>query len=135
MLTRKQEAFCLAMLEAPNASAAYRSVYASDKMKPETVNRMAFDLLQDRKIAARIEELRAQAAEKAVYSLADHMARLKALSEKAEKEGQLGPAVKAEELRGRVSGFYVEKTEHSNPDGTLRPTVIQIVAKPAEKPA
>lgn len=39
-------------------------------MKPETVNRMAFDLTQNRKIAARIAELRAIAADKACVSAA-----------------------------------------------------------------
>lgn len=58
-LTAKQEKFCNYYLECGNASEAYRRAYSCSKMKPETVNRMAFDLMNNRKIAARIEELRA----------------------------------------------------------------------------
>ena len=65
-MTSKQEAFCLAYLTEPDASKAYRKVYSAEKMKPETVNRKAFDLLQDGKITARINELREAAAKEAV---------------------------------------------------------------------
>lgn len=36
-LTIKQEAFCQAYIETGNASEAYRTAYAADKMKPEAV--------------------------------------------------------------------------------------------------
>lgn len=58
-LTAKQEKFCNYYLECGNASEAYRRAYSCSKMKSETVNRMAFDLMNNRKVAARIEELRA----------------------------------------------------------------------------
>lgn len=64
-LTAKQEAFCVAYMTADNASDAYRAAYNTSKMKMESVNRLAFSLLQDIKITSRIAELRAQCAEKA----------------------------------------------------------------------
>lgn len=57
-LTIKQEKFCLLYVETGNASEAYRKAYNAAKMKPETVNRKAFDLLQNGKITARIAEIR-----------------------------------------------------------------------------
>jgi hypothetical protein len=61
-LTPKQEQFCLKYQELGNASEAYRQSYDASRMKPETVNRRAFDLLQNGNIAARIDGLRAAAA-------------------------------------------------------------------------
>lgn len=59
-LTPKQEAFCQRYLETGNASEAYRLAYDAEKMKPETVNRAAFEVLENPKIAARIAELKAR---------------------------------------------------------------------------
>ena len=58
-LTPKQEKFCNIYLECGNASEAYRRAYSCSKMKDVTVNRMAFDLINNRKITARLNELRA----------------------------------------------------------------------------
>jgi phage terminase small subunit len=63
-LTQKQENFCLAYIETGNASDAYRRAYSVQKMKPETVNRNAFELMQSSKISARVAELRSGIAEK-----------------------------------------------------------------------
>ncbi len=63
-LTPKQEKFARAYVELGNASEAYRRVYAAKAMKAETVNRMAFDLVNNRKVAARIQELGEKAAAK-----------------------------------------------------------------------
>lgn len=57
MLTPKQEKFCNYYIECGNASEAYRRAYSCGNMKDETVNRMSFDLVNNRKIATRIKEL------------------------------------------------------------------------------
>lgn len=56
-LTVKQENFCNFYVETGNASEAYRRAYSCARMKAETINRMAFDLLNNRKITARVAEL------------------------------------------------------------------------------
>jgi phage terminase small subunit len=58
-LTPKQEAFCLKYIETGNASEAYRHAYDAEGMKPETVNRTAKELLDNPKIAARLQEIKA----------------------------------------------------------------------------
>lgn len=58
-LTPKQEKFCLKYIETGNASEAYRLVYSTKKMKPETVNRNAKALLDNSKISTRLEQLKA----------------------------------------------------------------------------
>lgn len=57
MLTPKQERFCNYYIETGNASEAYRRAYDAGKMKPDSVNRKAFELLENVKIAARVREL------------------------------------------------------------------------------
>ena len=59
-LTPKQERFCQAYIKTGNATEAYRAAYDCGRMKPETVNRAAKQLLDNSKITTRIKELQAQ---------------------------------------------------------------------------
>jgi phage terminase small subunit len=63
-LTPKQERFVQAYIETGNATEAYRRAYRSDSMKPATVNREAKALLDNPKIAARLDEIRAMHLER-----------------------------------------------------------------------
>ena len=65
-LTPKQEKFCQAYIKTGNATESYRAAYNCIKMKPESVNRMAYDLLQDLKITSRIKELSAEIKNQAI---------------------------------------------------------------------
>jgi phage terminase small subunit len=120
-LTAKQEAFALAYLETGNASEAYRRAYNAEKMKPETVKNKAHLLLKRGDIRATIEILRKPVVQKAQITLESHLERLKQLSEKAEQEGQLSAAISAEVSRGKASGLYTEKIDHSSSDGSMTP--------------
>lgn len=63
-LTEKQEKFCNYYLDCDgNASEAYRMAYDASKMQPETIWSNASRMLANGKVAARIDELRAQRAE------------------------------------------------------------------------
>lgn len=56
-LTIKQENFCKSYVETGNASQAYRLAYNAEKMKNNSVNRKAKELLDNVKITARISQL------------------------------------------------------------------------------
>ena len=112
MLTQKQEVFCLAYIETGNASEAYRRAYAAEKMKPESINRKAKELMDSGKIAARIAELRAPAVAKAGITLEQHLADLQRLRDLAEADGKYSAAVSAELARGKASGLHVERVQH-----------------------
>jgi phage terminase small subunit len=112
-LTIKQDNFCLAYIETGNASEAYRRAFDTSRMKPESVNRKAKELLDNGKIAARLQELRKPAVEKAQLTLEQHLDDLKRLRDAAEADAKYGPAIQAEVARGKASGFYVEKHMHS----------------------
>ena len=60
-LTKKQETFALAYIKGLNASGAYRLAYGTKNMSPKTINECASRLLADRKVTARIDELRVPA--------------------------------------------------------------------------
>lgn len=68
-LTVKQDNFCLAYLETGNASEAYRRSFNASKMKPNSVNRSAKELLDNPNITARLARMRQPALEKASVSL------------------------------------------------------------------
>ena len=57
-LSPQQEAFCVAYLTVPDASAAYRQCYKAGKMKPEMIWSEASRLMANPKVAARIHQLR-----------------------------------------------------------------------------
>jgi len=111
-LTPKQEAFCLEYVRGKGtASDAYRAVYDCKKMKPVTVNREVFDLLNIPKITARIMELREEAAKEAVIDLKTHLNDLKDLRDRAAEAEQYSAAISAEISRGKAVGLYVEKLQ------------------------
>ena len=56
-LTPKQEKFCQLYIELGNASEAYRQAYDSSRMKTETINTKAKELLKHGPITVRISEL------------------------------------------------------------------------------
>jgi len=110
-LTAKQEAFALTYLETGNASEAYRRCYDAGRMKDETVWRKAKELMDNGKVAARLDELRAPIRERAGLTLELHLKRLADLSAKAEELGYISAAVSAEIARGKASGLCVERIE------------------------
>ncbi len=75
-LTPKQERFCLEYLKCGNASEAYRLAYNTEKMKPESVNRKAKELIDNGKIAARLAELNSKAVTDAVMTRQEALERL-----------------------------------------------------------
>lgn len=68
-LTIKQENFCLEYSVSGNASDAYRKAYNSVGMKEATINVTASKMLNDPKIATRVQELRAPVIARAGMSL------------------------------------------------------------------
>jgi len=114
MLTKKQEDFCLAYMETGNATEAYRRAYSTSGMKPPTINVRAKELLDNSKIAVRLEELRAPAIQRAQLTLEEHLRELAELRELAKQKGDYGAATTAETNRGKASGLYVTRLKHED---------------------
>lgn len=113
-LTPKQEKFCLEYLKTGNASEAYRRAYDASKSKPESVNRLAKAMLDNVKIASRIDELKKPAVQEAMFTFESHLKRLEDLSRGAESAEQFSAAINAEIHRGKAAGFYSADTKASD---------------------
>lgn len=100
-LTPKQEKFIQGVVSGMTYSDAYRAAYNCARMKPETVNNKAYELMQKGEISARVEKARAEAAKNAQWSLDLAVERVRKLNDEAvsdlEKDGLYkgSPAVKA----------------------------------------
>ena len=112
-LTAKQEKFCQCITEGINQSDAYRKAYNAEKMKPETIHVRAAELMRNSKIEARIKELRAPVIAECRLTLYNHLQALEQLRDLAKDAGTFAAAIRAEELRGKVSGLYTDRIEHT----------------------
>lgn len=68
-LTPKQEKFCIEYLKSGNASEAYRLSYNAKKMSEQVINNEAKKLVDNHKIAVRLEELRKPVIQKTQLTL------------------------------------------------------------------
>ena len=110
-LTPKQEKFCQEYVKCGNASEAYRLAYNAAKMKQTSIHRMATEVLGNLKIASRLDELRQPAIEATHMTVESHLRTLDGLAQEARAKGQLTAAIRAEELRGKVAGYYKDRLE------------------------
>lgn len=110
-LTAKQEKFCQEYIKTGNLSEAYRLAYKTSNMKPATVNREAKALIDSHKISTRIQEIKAPVLQETQLTLASHLQELQRLKVFAEELQKPASAIKAEELRGKAAGLYIEKLE------------------------
>ena len=120
-LTPKQENFCNSYIELGNASEAYRLAYDAAGMKSTTINRNAKALLDNNKIAARLQELRAPVVERVRITLESHLDEMERLKQIALQSDNVNAALTAEMGRAKAAGLYVtkveSKTEISGPEG------------------
>jgi len=123
-LTLRQEKFCLAYVECGNASEAYRQTYNASRMKPQTVNRKAKELLDNGKIAARVNELRAELAKRNIWTREQSVKALIEVIRHPDKQTDVIAAVK--ELNAMHGYNAPDKLEVSGPNGSPLPTRIVI---------
>lgn len=118
-LTQKQEAFCLAYMETGNASEAYRRAYDAEKMKPETVNRKAKEVMDNGKVTARIAELRKGAEDRNAVTVDSLIAELDETRQVAlsAQTPQTSAAVAATMGKAKLLGFDISKTELTGKNG------------------
>lgn len=110
-LTTKQLLFVEGVLSGKNASDAYRAAYDVADMGSFTINAEASKLRRSPKIDAWIRAGHVAHLAAGIISKEEHVRELGAIREIAKDQGDLKTAVAAEHLRGKVSGFYVERSE------------------------
>ena len=118
-LTEKQDAFALAFLETGNAAEAYRRAYdVSENAKSEWIYVEACQLLDNPKVALRLEQLQEQARKLAIFTVGNAIdeyeaARLMAMDEK-------NPSAAVSAVTGKVRLFGLDRpqrVEHTGKDG------------------
>jgi len=123
-LTVKQEKFCKSYIETGNASEAYRQSYDCQKMKGPTINRNAVALLDNTKIATRINELQLQLQKKFEVTVESLSKELDEDRQLARSLGQPGAAISALNVKARIHGL--DKQVVSNDPENPMPATIQV---------
>ena len=120
-LTEMQKMFCNLYVEnyfgnsnLTNTQVAMKAGYASDSSYQR-----AYELLNPKispHVVKRIGELKEDFRIKNNIDPDKHMARLNYLGQIAEENKMVGVALRAEELRGKVAGYYIDKQIIKNTD-------------------
>ena len=127
-LTIKQERFARKYVAIGNASEAYRLVYNSENMKPATINRKAKELLDNGKIAALIEKVKAEQSDFQAITFEEIAAGLRRAAEGATVAGQHSAAAQSLVALGKLAGLYVEKQKVSVDDAREHLDAVQTLA-------
>ena len=133
-LTPKQNDFCHKFLELKSASAAYRVAYDAERCRPETVHRNAAALLNNNKIATRLDELRAKADQYTEITLEEVSGALRTALEMARETGQLSAATAAAMGLGKLGGLVTDRQRIETVDeGQAHLEALQEMAENREK--
>ncbi len=100
----RHERFAQGLFEGLSATAAYEKA----GYRHNRANAVRLKAKDD--IQSRLTELHEAAVEAAGVTIEGHLARLADLRDRAEADESWGAAVRAKELRGKASGFYVTRT-------------------------
>ena len=111
-LTPKQEKFARLAAEGKSQSDAYRGAYkVKPDIKPDTVQNLAYKLMQKGDVRARVEELRNKADIKTVETIEKLTNELNLALEMAMKLEQVAPAVSAINAKAKLLGLITDKVE------------------------
>jgi len=112
-LTEKRRHFCELYVGdvglRGNATGCYDQAYPSARRKIETTRKNAHQLLEQPPVIAYLKELRAPAIKATKGSFNNHLTELAMLRDGAVQRKDFAAAIRAEELRGKASGHYVNK--------------------------
>jgi phage terminase small subunit len=140
-LTAKQEDFCRKFMELRSASEAYRASYSAENSKKETVHRCATALLDNPKVAARLDELRSQAEKFTEITMGEVAGYLRRAFKVADEDRQSGNMSTAANGLAKLGALIVDQQRVENVDANeahleaLRELAAAPVTPPAPAPA
>ena len=113
-LTEMQKKFAKLYVESRFGSKHLTNTEIATKVgySPESSYQRAYELLNPRlcpHVVKYIGELQEEFRKKNNIDPDKHMARLNYLGQKAEQNKMVGVALRAEELRGKVAGYYIDR--------------------------
>ena len=107
MLTPKQEKFVQNIIEGMSQAYAYRSAYNTNKMTDKSVWESASKLMNDPKVASRVQELRDQITSEKIMNAQERMEWLTQVVKDAEEKTE--NRLKAVDIMNKMQGEYVQK--------------------------
>ena len=110
-LTAKQEKFCQGVAKGLSYSDAYREAYNADKMKSDTINKRACELLKNGYVTGRIDELKKMALSRHNIEVDDIVEELEDARKIARELGQSSAMVSATMGKAKLLGLIVEKKD------------------------
>jgi phage terminase small subunit len=113
VLNPRQEAFCLAYARTGNATKAALEAGYSHKAAVVQGSR----LLTNAKVRARIDELQAEVKSAKIASAKERQEFWTSIFRGELADFDTKDRIKASELLGKVQGDFIEKVEHSGPNG------------------
>jgi len=119
-LTPKQEKFAQCVADGMSQADAYRTAYdCKPTTKPESIQDSAYKVMANPEVYQRVEELRAQLAEKSLWSRADSV---NILAEIAQDLGnKAGERVSAIKELNAMHGWNKQVIDHQSSDGSMSP--------------
>jgi hypothetical protein len=136
MLTAKQEKFCQNLVSGMSQYEAYVDSHPDiDTSKREWIDVEANREVNIPKISLRLQELKDMIVDKLVYTVADSFNKLVELQDRSlehmeDSQGNVivrpsvQNALKAEELKGKLCGLYIDKKDLTSSDGSLQPNIV-----------
>lgn len=112
-LTRHMLVFVQGVGEGKSYTDAYRAAYKTDNVRTEEVQRRAWELSREPKVAAELARIRALAREKCAYSVEDAVAEAELARQLAMEERQASAATGAVALKAKLLGLVTDKVEQT----------------------
>lgn len=111
-LTEKEFAFVNKLFDGKSASDAYRFAYNCEKSSPNTIWVNASRLKASTKVSLWLAQMTKDRVEVGHRTIEVRVARMERLALIAEQSGNIGAAVKAEELVGKLDGHYISLSQN-----------------------
>ena len=114
-LTPQQMKFVEGIIAGQTASDAYRGAYDVSNTSDRSIWALASRLRANVSVASWIDAIKAAGFGRVSCTYDEHMTELARLRGVAERTGNIGAAVQAEQLRGKVAGHYVDQVKDLTP--------------------
>ena len=122
MLTVKQEKFVQNLIKGMSQREAYKNSYDASKMKDETIDKRASELMQKGEIKGRYEELIKKTEDEAIMSAKERKKWLNDVIigkiKQNKKQAKILDKIKAIDILNKMDGEYTSKVQIDNPKAT-----------------
>jgi hypothetical protein len=112
-LTRHQRVFVDGVAANLSYPTAYKAAYNCTRLRPEEIQRRAWELSQDEAVQAELGRIRERAREKVAYSVADAVREAELVRQMAMEDRVAAAATGAITLKAKLLGLMTDKIEQT----------------------